>query len=234
MPAPVALAFCAVASVALGAGAALFVFALLAMPASQKAPLFALGLPLVVAGFGVLPFSRGETLRPRLRTLGFLTAFAALGLALTAVWWMGETGAAIAIGIAGCGWLTLMERYDARAELEGFARTSALIGVGGFAFLWGHLELDRAISPSVSSLLLIGYYATASVGFVAWGRARRSPQLRRVGLGLGLIAAFLAARGAWQIPAAGARIAAYLLVSVFLLGIAWWYRQPDEAEAPVA
>ncbi len=376
-------------------GAALFVAALLAMPAAQNAPLFALGLSLVVAGFGVLPFARGQVLRPRLRTMGLLAAGAAFRLAFAPLPWMGPTGAAIAIGIAGCAWLVLLELadgepagklldgfgetddgpaawvegavlpglflgalgvaldldagpafgaaavilfasaarrsdasrdalaastwaaamvatwlstrsaetlaiaslawgsillvwlgrwaptptwswtsrisltvaglwalwlismrpayesfpfasreslaafavalawaaalHDARTNADASSRNSARVGLVAFAFLWGHQELVHAISPSTSSLLLIGYYAIASVAFVGWGRARRSPGLRRVGLGLGLFAAFLAARGAWQLDAPGTRIAAYLVVSVFLLGIAWWYRQPDEA-----
>lgn len=377
------------------AGAALFTVALLGMPASQNAPLFALGLPLVVAGFAVLPFTRGELLRPRLRTMGLLAAVAAIRLAFAPLPWMGPVGAAIAIGIAGCAWLVLLEFSDGEplgrlldglgeaddgpaAWLEGavlpglflcalgmaldldaapafgagavvllasaarrsgalrdalaastwaaamaatwlttrtvptlavaslawasvfvlwlgfaipspswswtsrislavaglwaltlvsmrpwydFApfttlesasalavalawgaalhaartddhensRITARVGLGGFAFLWGHLELAHAISPSTSSLLLIGYYAVTSAGFVGWGRARRSARLRRIGLGLGLVAAFLAVRGAWQLPSAGSRILAYLVVSGFLLGIAWWYRQPDQA-----
>jgi len=383
------------------AGAALFAAALLVLPEAQNGPLFALALPLVAAGFGVLPFARGPVLRPRLRGLGFLAGLASLRLGFDPLWWMGPTGAAIAVGIAGCAWLVLIEladgepagqlleglgearearaawvegmvlpglflgglgaalelraapafgaaaavllafaarrsdaardalaattwaaamlatwlatrttpelaaaslawaaivllwlgrwvptrswtwtsrislglssiwalallsslphhasfpfttresaaalvvalawaaaAYDARADAHGLARSSALAGLGGLAFLWGHLELDHAFAPSTSSLLLIGYYATASVGFVGLGRARHSPQLRRIGLGLGLIAAFLAARGAWQLPGAGTRIAAYLVVSIFLLGIAWWYRQPDDDdEAPLA
>ena len=377
------------------AGAALFVAALVAMPAAQNAPLFALGLPLVVAGFAVLPFARGQVLRPRLRTMGLLAAGAAFRLAFGPLPWMGPTGAAIAIGIAGCAWLVLLELadgepagklldgfgetedgpaawvegavlpglflgalgvaldldagpafgaaavilfasatrrseasrdalaastwaaamvatwlttrsadtlaiaslawgsillvwlgrwvptptwswtsrisltmaglwalsllsmrppyetfpfasresiaafavalawaaalYDARTNADERSRNSARVGLVAFAFLWGHQELVHAISPSTSSLLLVGYYAISSVAFVGWGRARRSPGLRRVGLGLGLVAAFLAARGAWQLDAPGTRIAAYLVVSVFLLGIAWWYRQPDEA-----
>ena len=377
------------------AGAALFTVALLGMPASQNAPLFALGLPLVVAGFAVFPFTRGELLRPRLRTMGLLAAVAAIRLAFAPLPWMGPVGAAIAIGIAGCAWLVLLEFSDGEplgrlldglgeaddgpaAWLEGavlpglflcalgmaldldaapafgagavvllasaarrsgalrdalaastwaaamaatwlttrtvptlavaslawasvfvlwlgfaipspswswtsrislavaglwaltlvsmrpwydFApfttlesasalavalawgaalhaartddhensRITARVGLGGFAFLWGHLELAHAISPSTSSLLLIGYYAVTSAGFVGWGRARRSARLRRIGLGLGLVAAFLAVRGAWQLPSAGSRILAYLVVSGFLLGIAWWYRQPDQA-----
>ncbi|OLD46732.1 MAG: hypothetical protein AUI48_07035 [Chloroflexi bacterium 13_1_40CM_2_68_14] len=379
------------------AGAALFTVALLCMPASQNAPLLALGLPLVAAGFAVLPFARGEVLRPRLRTMGLLAGGAALRLAVAPVPWMGQVGAAIAIGIAGCAWLVLLELTDdepagklvdgmgetldgVAAWMEGavvpglflgalgialdldaapafgvasvillastkrrsqgvrdalaastwaaamlatwlttrtvptlaaaslawasvvvvwlglwipspswtwtsrislvigslwglslvsarppyealpfttlesataFAvavawgaalhaarmdgetsRASARFGLVAFAFLWGHLELDHAISPSASSLLLIGYYAVSSVGFVGWGRLKRSAHLRRLGLGLGIIAAFLAVRGAWRLPEAGARIAAYLVVSVFLLGIAWWYRQPDEEALP--
>src|SRR6202171_1899985 len=53
-------------------GAALFVAALVAMPAAQNGPLFALGLPLVGAGVAGVPFARGQVLRPRLRTMGLL------------------------------------------------------------------------------------------------------------------------------------------------------------------
>ena len=134
-----------------------------------------------------------------------------------------ESVAVFAVALA---WAAAL--YDARTHADAGPQNSARVGLVAFAFLWGHLELVHAISPSTSSLLLIGYYAITSVGFVGWGRARRSPGLRRVGLGLGLVAAFLAARGAWRLDAAGTRIAAYLVVSVFLLGIAWWYRQPDE------
>src|SRR6267378_4041333 len=417
VPAPLALGCSAAASVALGAfalieadeplwcvgfgGACIAPFVTSTgqgtapMPASQNAPLFALGLPLVVAGFAVLPFARGQVLRPRLRTMGLLAAGAAFRLAFGPLPWMGPTGAAIGIGIAGCALLVLLELadgepagklldgfgetedgpaawvegavlpglflgalgvaldldagpafgaaavilfasaarrseasrdalaastwaaamvatwlttrsadtlaiaslawgsillvwlgrwvptptwswtsrisltmaglwalsllsmrppyetfpfasresiaafavalawaaalYDARTNADERSRNSARVGLVAFAFLWGHQELVHAISPSTSSLLLVGYYAISSVAFVGWGRARRSPGLRRVGLGLGLVAAFLAARGAWQLDAPGTRIAAYLVVSGFLLGIAWWYRQPDEA-----
>jgi len=376
------------------AGATLFTAALAVMPPSQQAPLLALGLPLVVSGFAVFPFARGEVLRPRLRTMGILTGLAALRLAASPLAWMGRGGTAIAIGIAGCAWLVLLELadgepagrlldglveveggpaawlegalipglflgalgvalesdaapafgvatifllasaarrsdslrdalsattwaaamiatwlatshvpalaavsiawasvvvlwfgfwipswtwswtsrislalaglwalslisarapyaglpfatlesaasfavlvawiaalYAARTDEDDASRTTAGAGAIAFGFLWGHQELAHAISPSASSLLLVGYYAVASVAFVAWGRARHSARLRRVGLGLGIVAAGLAVRGAWELPSAGSRILAYLTVSVFLLGIAWWYRQPDE------
>ena len=380
------------------AGAALFTAALAVMPASQHAPLLALGLPLVVSGFAVLPFARGEVLRPRLRTMGILTGLAALRFAVSPLAWMGRTGAAIAIGIAGCAWLVLLELADgepagrlldglvevesgpaawlegllipglflgalgvalesdaapafgvatifllasaarrsdslrdalsattwaaamiatwlatshaprlaagsiawasvavlwfgfwipswtwswtsrislafaglwalslislrepyaglpfstpesatslavlvawiaalhaARTDEDDASRTTAGAGAIAFGFLWGHQELAHAMSPSASSLLLIGYYAVSGVAFVGWGRVRRSARLRRVGLGLGIVAAVLAVRGAWELPSAGSRILAYLTVSAFLLGIAWWYRQPDAEVAP--
>ena len=381
------------------AGTALFVVALLTMPAAQNAALLALGLPLVVAGFGVLPFARGELLRPRLRTMGLLTGAAALDLGYSPLPWMGRVGAALAIGIAGCAWLLLLELtdgepagrlvdglgdleeepaqwmdgalipslflcalglafgsdaaaplgiaaavllastsrrsgslrdalalstwgaaslatwlatrtvpassvasvawtsisllwvglfwlpsatwtwtsrvslaltslwtllllsargryiafpfstaetasalavalawaaalYAARKQSDDPSAVSARLGLAAFVFLWGHLELAHSISSSASSLLLMGYYAVAAVVFVGWGRAKHSATLRRVGLGLGLVAALLAVRGAWNLPGAGTRIAAYLLVSGFLLGIAWWYRQPDAIPTP--
>jgi hypothetical protein len=135
-----------------------------------------------------------------------------------------ESAAAFAVAVA---WGAAL--HAARNDDREISTITARVGLGGFAFLWGHCELVHAISPSTSSLLLIGYYALTSAGFVGWGRARHSALLRRIGLGLGLVAAFLAVRGAWQLPSAGSRILAYLVVSGFLLGIAWWYRQPDEA-----
>jgi hypothetical protein len=380
------------------AGAALFTGAVAAMPVEQNSSLLAVALPLVVGGFGVLPFARGEILRPRLRTMGTLAALGAVRLAFGPPHWMTPTMDASAVGVAGCAWLALLEftegepagllldgigelpelaaawfegaalpavflvalacanqsvpvfgvatvvllascarrsesvrdalavstwgaamtavmlttqgspnllaasiawasvilvwlglwipstswawtsrislaaastgtlllvtdrtpyahlpfttvesaaslavllawaavLYAARIEESESSRQTARTGIVAFAFLWGHQELAHAVSPTSASLLLIGYYAANSVAFVAWGRARRSPLLRRVGLGLGIIAAWLAVRGAWDLPSAGARIVAYLIVSGFLLGIAWWYRQPDEQVAPQA
>jgi hypothetical protein len=134
-----------------------------------------------------------------------------------------ESASALAVAVA---WAAAL--YAARTEDDEASVVTARLGLGAFGFLWGHQELAHAISPGASSLLLMGYYALASVVFVGWGRARRSASLRRAGLGFGAIAAFLAARTAWSLPGVGMRIAGYLLVSVFLLGIAWWYRQPDE------
>jgi hypothetical protein len=95
-----------------------------------------------------------------------------------------------------------------------------------WAFLWVLVELSMAFSPSTSTLLLVVYFAGAAVGCVAAGRARRSAWLRQAGLGLALGSAATAVYGAGTYFDFGARIAAYLVTSAFLLGIAYWYRRP--------
>jgi hypothetical protein len=106
---------------------------------------------------------------------------------------------------------------------------AASIAAWTWAFIWVHQEIARAISPTVSTLLLVTYYASTSVVAVGLGRARSIAWLRHAGLLLGLIAAFTAMQGARNLEAVWARIAAYLVTSVFLLGIAYWYRKRDES-----
>jgi hypothetical protein len=116
----------------------------------------------------------------------------------------------------------------AALQREGLAWALAAI----FIFCWVHQELAWAVSPSASTVLLVSWYAVTGVACVGLGRARAFPRLRHVGLGLAVIAALLALKAAWGLPSTGARIGAYLVVSGFLLGIAWWYRRPGSA--PVA
>jgi hypothetical protein len=105
---------------------------------------------------------------------------------------------------------------------------AAAIATWAWAFLWVNQELARAISPTAATLLLVTYYASTSVAAVGLGRARALPWLRHVGLALGLIAAFTAMRGTRRLESVGATIVAYLVTSVFLLGIAYWYRRRGE------
>jgi len=128
----------------------------------------------------------------------------------------GTSESAVALAV-GAGWF-----------LVGRPRWPALV----FAFLWIHQELAFATSPNVSTVLLVSWYAVTGVGCVGFGRAKSAPRLRHIGLGLGVIAALLALRAAWGLESTGARIGAYLVVAVFLLGIAWWYRQPGPAPEP--
>jgi hypothetical protein len=105
---------------------------------------------------------------------------------------------------------------------------AASIAAWLWAFAWVNEELAHAYSETVATLLLVTYYASTSVIAVGLGRARSVALLRHAGLLLGLVAAFTAIRGARALEAVWAQIAAYLVTSVFLLGIAWWYRRRDE------
>ena len=95
-----------------------------------------------------------------------------------------------------------------------------------WAFAWGFLELSMAHSASTSTLLVVTYFAATAVGCVGVGRARRSARLRQTGLFLAIAAAVTAFYGATTWFDLGTRIAAYLVTSAFLLGIAYWYRRP--------
>lgn len=95
-----------------------------------------------------------------------------------------------------------------------------------WGFLWILIELSMAYSASTSTLLLVVYFAAAGVASVAAGRLRHSPPLRRTGLALAFVGAGTAIYGASTYFDIGARIAAYLVTSGFLLGIAYWYRSP--------
>ncbi|HEY4132720.1 MAG TPA: hypothetical protein VGM50_19050, partial [Gemmatimonadaceae bacterium] len=81
------------------------------------------------------------------------------------------------------------------------------------------------------TLLLVTYFAVTGVACVGAGRARRSARLRQTGLCLALLAAGTAFYGATSYFDFAARIAAYLVTSAFLLGIAYWYRRSDEGES---
>lgn len=148
--------------------------------------------------------------------LGLLTARPSYGYLP-----FGTPESAVALAVA-LGWA-----FAAFRSRTGPARVVAWT----FAFLWVQQELAFARSPSASALLLVSWYAVAGVACVGVGRARAAPRLRHVGLGLGVVAALLALKAAWDLHSTGARIGAYLVVSVFLLGIAWWYRKPGPAPA---
>ncbi|MGZ6123748.1 MAG: DUF2339 domain-containing protein, partial [Myxococcales bacterium] len=171
-------------------------FTLLDRPVSNRSWKWAPQVALVLAGLGALALL---TLRPSYGYTPFLTRESLAALAITACW-------AVTL------WLSRGRE------------TKAALCV--FAFLWVHQELAWAVNPSLSTLLIVTYYAASSVACVGLGRARAEPKLRHVGLGLGVIAALLALKAAWGFNSTATRIGAYLVVSGFLLGIAWWYRRP--------
>jgi len=93
-----------------GAAAALFTFALAWMPEAQHGPWFALALPVTVAAAAALPFAQGDTLRPRLRTLGLLAAVASLRSVFTSD--LPAWAASAGVAAAGLAWLALLDRAD--------------------------------------------------------------------------------------------------------------------------
>lgn len=113
------------------------------------------------------------------------------------------------------------------AKLEVLLRGAAV----GWAYVWVHQEIAFALNPTAATLLRVTYYAATSVTAVGIGRARKVAFLRHLGLGLAILAAGTALYGARNL-AMGARIGADLVVFVFLLAIAYWYRKPGGRPTP--
>jgi hypothetical protein len=165
------------------------------------------GIALVTASASALWLLQS---RPAYAYTPFATRSSALAFAIAAAW-------------------AISARLAPHAPI-GRGRTlgAASIGAWTWAFLWVHQEVGRAFSPTIATLLLVTYYAATSVVAVGIGRGRAIAGLRHVGLVLGLLAAFTAIQGARRLDAVWAEILAYLVTSVFLLGIAWWYRKRDD------
>lgn len=113
-------------------------------------------------------------------------------------------------------------------------RMIVVVAPWAWAFWWGFLELAMAFSKSTSTLLLVVYFAACAVFGVALGHWRQSGGVRKTGLALALLAAGTAVYGATSFFVVGMRVLAYLVISAFLLGIAYWYRRPGSAERPPA
>jgi uncharacterized membrane protein len=146
----------------------------------------------------------------------FLTRASIAGLAMAAAW--------LAVS-----WNASRTEYaDGRGRLE--TRTVLRLAGAGVTFLWGHAELSRAYSADVSTFLLILYYATVGVSAIFVGRRRRIAVLRHVGLALSIFAA-LKAIGEASSLAIGIRVGSYFLAGLYLLAVAYWYRDREPSEA---
>lgn len=120
---------------------------------------------------------------------------------------------------------------DGTAVLPRNERRLVVAAAAGVALLWGRQELARAVAPDVSTFLLIGYFAATGIGAIALGRARHAPAARQVGLALALYAALKALLQASAFTAVGLRVASYLVVGGFLLGVGYWYRAAGSRRA---
>jgi hypothetical protein len=121
-----------------------------------------------------------------------------------------------------------------RAELvdagPGSVETRTAVRLAGsvVTFMWGNTELAHAYSADIATFLLILYYALVGVAAIFVGRARGIRILRHVGLGLAIFAALKAIAQASSL-AIGLRVGGSLLAGLFLLAVAYWYRDREPA-----
>jgi hypothetical protein len=175
-----------------------------------------LGVPIAI-GLAVVTVWAFDLLddRPLYGYTPFLTSPSVAALAMSVAWLVASWNAA------------RVEFVDGRRV--GSASTQNIVRVAGAAitFLWGNVELARAYSADVSTFLLIGYYAVVGVAAIFVGRARAIPILRHVGLALAIFAALKAIAEASSL-AIGIRVGSYFLAGLFLLAVAYWYREKDK------
>src|SRR6185437_5885168 len=101
--------------------------------------------------------------------------------------WLG--GGAALMAIAAVDTVTALTNRTAY-RFTPFTTTASLAAAPWvWAFVWVLIELSMAYSPSTSTLLLVVYFAATGVASVATGRARQLGVLRKIGLGLALVAA---------------------------------------------
>ena len=105
-------------------------------------------------------------------------------------------------------------------------RTVVRLAGSVVTFMWGNTELSGAYSADVSTFLLVFYYAVVGVVAISVGRAREIRILRHVGLGLAIFAALKAIAEASSLQI-GLRVGSYLLAGLFLLAVAYWYRDRE-------
>ena len=95
-------------------------------------------------------------------------------------------------------------------------------------FFWGLLELSSTISYDVATALVTLYFAVVGVGAINFGRVRAIPLVRHIGLGLCVFAALLALGRTSRVDSGGLKAATFVLVSLFLLAVAYWYRKQGD------
>ena len=137
-----------------------------------------------------------------------------------------ESFGALAVSAASI-WVAWEMSHLASAEPRPLVRVSGLV----VAFIWIRTELAGTGSPDIATFLLIAYYAACGVGAVFLGRARRLPLLRHAGLALAIYAALKTVVQAWSMGI-GLRIGSYFVAGLFMMSVAYWYRDSAERLAP--
>jgi uncharacterized membrane protein len=175
-----------------------------------------LGVPIAI-GLGILTIWTFQQLgeRPVYQYTPFLTGPSLAALAMSVAWLVVSWNA------------SRVELIDGGA---GTLETRTVVRLAGavVTFMWGNAELSRACSADVSTFLLILYYALVGVAAIFIGRLRSIRVLRHVGLGLAIFAALKAIAEASSL-AIGLRVGSYFLAGLFLLAVAYWYREREGA-----
>ena len=177
-----------------------------------------LAVPIAV-GLGVLTVWTFQQLmdRPSYQYTPFLTAPSLAALAMSAAWLIVSWNA------------SRVQLLDAGpGTLE--TRTAVRLAGAAVTFMWGNTELSHAYSPDAATFLLVLYYAVVGVAAIFIGRHRGIRVLRHVGLGLAIFAALKAMAEASSLVI-GWRVASYFLAGLFLLAVAYWYRDRDAVPA---
>jgi hypothetical protein len=97
-------------------------------------------------------------------------------------------------------------------------------------FIWGWIELGNTGSRDIATSLVTLYFAIVGVGAINYGRSRSVAIARHVGLVLCVVAAGMANSRVWGLDDIGIKAGTFVMVSLFMLGVAYWYRKAGEED----
>ena len=176
------------------------------------------GIPIVIALVVAMSQSRDLlAARPEFISNPFMNPGAALLLAIIVAAWhffdaMATTG---------------FDEGKADPEWAVIARAFLPVSL----FMWGWYELGSTVSHDVATSLVTLYFALVGAGAIHYGRIRSVPISRHVGLGLCVVAAGMAISRVWGLSDIGIKAGTFVMVSLFMLGVAYWYRKAGEEDA---
>ena len=150
-----------------------------------------------------------------------------------------ESGAAGALVAAWWAWSWAATRWSNGRDGGADTHVAVRLLAPTVTFAWGYVELARGFSRETSTFLIIFYLAAFGIAAILLGRVRALAAARHAGLALAILAGLRALVQASELGF-GLRIATYLVVGAFLLGVAYLYRATSEpagdrsGAAPVA
>ena len=142
-------------------------------------------------------------------------------------------GALVVLAVIIAAWLFFdtMAKVDADTGVEnsGWAPVRRVF-LPVALFAWGWKELGSTVARDVATSLVTLYFALVGVGAIHYGRVRSVAISRHTGLGLCVIAAGMAISRVWGLETIGIKAGTFVLVSLFMLAVAYWYRRAGEEQ----